>query len=204
LGSNENEKSSHNQKQSYLKIMFSFILSERSLLNFLPKMEKESFKMVFVRPAIKADRMKILKLHFTNHLTQTCRNLSEKQQQIHHLNSDFPYLFSDSEFMKSIFWVAEINNTVIGSIGLIIKEKSALITCFSVDPLWQNRKIGSLLFDTVMQYTQTLCIESLILYTLPDRHVTAYQMYLKRGFKTTKVIKNGLFVLNKMRLNKLN
>ena len=154
---------------------------------------------VVLKRAESKDRFKIAKLHFQNHLITTTRNRSEKNLQIHTLFSDFPHLMSDSEFNKTMMWVAVFEDNIIGCIAFIPEKKQ--ISTFSVSPLYRGQGIGKKLLQTTLDYVKKNNYNQVHLYTLPDRHTSAHQMYVKLGFQTTKTIIRGPFVLHFMILN---
>jgi len=75
------------------------------------------------------------------------------------------------------FMVAEVDGTVVGSIGLEVYDETALLRSAVVDTSHRNTGIGTRLFDTLIGYARELGVNRLLLLTN-----TAEGYFLRKGF----------------------
>jgi len=76
------------------------------------------------------------------------------------------------------FWVLKEGAAVIGSIGLEILGRSALLRSLAVDPRFRKRGYGSALAQRAEDYAATMKVEVLFLLTM-----TAEGFFQKRGYQ---------------------
>jgi putative acetyltransferase len=93
--------------------------------------------------------------------------------------------FRDDLAVRGEVWVAELENQIVGLI-VVMKEELELNQIF-VDPLYQNRGIGSALLNKAKE----ICPQGLKLHTLQQNR-TACLFYEKQGFQAGKLSTNQI------------
>jgi amino-acid N-acetyltransferase len=76
------------------------------------------------------------------------------------------------------FLISESQGEIIGTIGLEIYDKTALLRSAAVVPQYQNKGIGNRLYNVLLSYAQQIGIKELILLT-----TTAKDYFLGKGFE---------------------
>jgi amino-acid N-acetyltransferase len=99
-------------------------------------------------------------------------------EKIHHLleSASLPTL-GVSEHLKH-FLVAESGEGIVGAIGLEVYGDTALLRSAVVSPKFQNKGVGSLLYDQTLSQARWLGVKRLILLTN-----TAEKYFERKGFR---------------------
>lgn len=99
-----------------------------------------------------------------------------------------PDLLDINKFYTSTggaFWLAIEDDTVIGTIGLILKgNDSAILKKFFVEKEYRNKKIGLSLYQNLLDFAKKNNVKSIILDT-PSVAISSHKFYEKNGFKET-------------------
>lgn len=87
---------------------------------------------------------------------------------------------ADIEAAQISFIVAEENNVIVGCIGLEKINDHGLLRSFAVKPQYRNGKIGSQLYDKLIDFANNIKTNKLHLLT-----TTADNYFLKKGFNAS-------------------
>ena len=81
------------------------------------------------------------------------------------------------------FWVAVDQDTVVGTIGLAMKENNCgVLKKFFVRADWRGKKLGLALYETLLEYAKSHHMQSIILDT-PSVAKAAHRFYERAGFQ---------------------
>ena len=91
------------------------------------------------------------------------------------------------------FWIALSDGEVIGTVGLMLKEKDcAVMKKFFVKKEYRSKKIGFALYSELLKFAQNSGIKHIILDT-PSVAVASHRFYENAGFR--KITKEELPIL---------
>jgi len=163
-----------------------------------------------IRRALRSERSIICGIHCANHLAASVRNENELNFQIADLPTDFPHLFSDEIFNKSICFVATVDDEIVGCINLVqefsqdrLNDKIFELNSFSVDANHRNMGIGKSLLKTALLYACKEEADEVKLLTLQNVMLAAVKLYRHFGFEDYKEGVGGDYHLLYMSINKV-
>ncbi|MFW6041142.1 MAG: ribosomal protein S18-alanine N-acetyltransferase [Thermoplasmatota archaeon] len=93
------------------------------------------------------------------------------------------------ESKNTVFYVADLHNTVVGYITGILSEKDARVLMLAVHPFYRRRGIGSELMDSFTNTCLSKGVRRITLEVRPSNKV-AIEFYKKRGFHPIDIIKD--------------
>jgi ribosomal protein S18 acetylase RimI-like enzyme len=93
--------------------------------------------------------------------------------------------FRDDLAVRGNVWIAELEDQIVGFV-IVMKQEQWLDQLF-IDPMYQNRGIGSALLDKA----KAICPQGLELHTL-QQNTKACAFYERHGFKASKLSINKI------------
>lgn len=110
--------------------------------------------------------------HIPNFIKETVNCEGEKENQINDLENDFPHLFDINRYSKGWYFLALLNNKIVGSIGLEINQEDNSIiwlNTYSVAEEIRGKGIGQYLLDSAIAQAKNISgINVIKLVTLKD------------------------------------
>ena len=103
-----------------------------------------------------------------------------RNAQLKKLLADADLPFEDVDAHLNNFLIAELDNEMIGAIGLEKYNHIALLRSFVVDEKYRNHKIGQKLFDELLSHAKSKHIGTIYLLT-----ETAEKFFSRNGFLPT-------------------